>query len=360
MPEPGPASSADALADHLILLAPSGNRVYAAEAGRLAAAELSILLGAGADAAVETETLAGVEYLRLPVARLDSGTDTALGRLSGALAAFRREGGWLHPAPLPQLDWFADDLVGIPKYPGKTNEQFTRLLVNVTAASATRELGAEAVILDPLCGRGTTLSTGWTLGFDVAGVEVDRAAVEAYDAFLRGYLRRKRIRHHAEFTPVRREGRSLGRRLYVTATPDPERRPLALTVFTGDTRQSSALFGRRRFDLVVADLPYGIVHTSRNLERRDDQRVVDLVTEAVPVWAGQLKRGGALGLSWNTYTMNRERLARIVTEAGLRVCDSGPYRELGHRVDAAIHRDVLVAVSYESKGNESEGAATAQ
>lgn len=331
--------------DHLILLAPSGNRVYAAEADRLAAAELSIMLDPSGGTAVETATLAGVAYLRLSRSELDAEAHAALGRLSSALAAFCREDQCLHPVPLERADRFADDLVGIPKYSGKTNEQFTRLLVNVTAAAAERRLDDSTVILDPLCGRGTTLSTGWTLGFDVAGVEADRAAVEAYDAFLRGYLRRKRIKHSADFTAVRREGRSLGRRLEVTATPDPDRPPLTLTVFTGDTRQSAALFGRRRFDLVVADLPYGIVHTSRNAERRDDQRLADLVREAVPVWAGQLKRGGAMGLSWNTYTLTRERLTQIVTDAGLRVCDSGPYLRLGHRVDAAIQRDVLVAVS---------------
>ena len=328
-----------------MLLAPSSNRVYAAEANQLAAAELSIMLGPSElSEEIQSENLAGVDYLRLPHAGLDAGTVTVLGRLSATLAVFRRAGDGLYPVPVRPPDWFDDDLVGIPKYPGKTNEQFTRLLVNVTAASATRELGADAVILDPLCGRGTTLSTGWTLGYDVAGVEADRTAVEAYDAFLRGYLRRKRIKHHAEFVPVRREGRSLGRRLSVTATPEAARRPLSLTVFTGDTRQSAALFGRRRFDLVIADLPYGIVHGNREA-RGQDRRVVDLVEEALPVWAGQLKRGGALGLSWNTYTMTRDRLSRIATEAGLRVCTGASYLRLGHRVDASIHRDVLVAVN---------------
>ena len=339
-----------------MLLAPSSNRVYAAEANQLAAAELSIMLARAAATAVEVEveieTLAGVSYLRLPVADLDDNTGTALARLSGALAVFRRAGGCLHPVAIPSVDRFDDDLVGIPKYPGKTNEQFTRLLVNVTGASATRELAEDAVILDPLCGRGTTLSTGWTLGYDVAGVDADLAAVEAYDAFLRGYLRRKRIKHHAEFAPVRREGRSLGRRLSVTATPDVARRPLSLTVFTGDTRQSAALFGRRRFDLVVADLPYGIVHRGRARDhsagRRDASPIADLVEEALPIWARQLKSGGALGLSWNTYTLTRDRLARLVADVGLRVCDGGAYLRLGHRVDASIHRDVLVAVRDEN------------
>ena len=37
--------------------------------------------------------------------------------------------------PLAREDRFDDDLLTIPKYPGKTNEQFTRLLLNVTLAS---------------------------------------------------------------------------------------------------------------------------------------------------------------------------------------------------------------------------------
>ena len=41
------------MADHLILLAPSANRVYAFEANRLVAAELKIMLGADDRPAIE-------------------------------------------------------------------------------------------------------------------------------------------------------------------------------------------------------------------------------------------------------------------------------------------------------------------
>ena len=153
---------------------------------------------------------------------------------------------------MPRPDLFDDDLVTIPKYPGKTNEQFTRLLINVTLASMTRLPSGPLTILDPLCGRGTTLSTGLTLGHDVAGVDADLKALEAYAAYLRTYLRRKRLKHSAELSPVRREGRSIGRRLDVEIRPERGERPLSLTVFSGDTRQSAALFGKRRFDAVIA------------------------------------------------------------------------------------------------------------
>jgi tRNA G10 N-methylase Trm11 len=241
-------------------------------------------------------------------------------------------------------DRFDDDLVTIPKYPGKTNEQFTRLLTNVTLASATRTGEGHRAVLDPMCGRGTTLSTALILGHDAAGVESDLKAVEAYTAFLKTYLRRKRLKHTIDLTPVRREGKSLGRRLDLAVTPERGGRTQNLSVFSGDTRQSAALYGKRRFDAVVTDAPYGIVHGSQPLSGKRDRSAAALLGEALGVWAGQLKTGGALGLSWNTYGLTRERLNTLATEVGLRPLDSGPYLGFGHRVDSSIHRDVFVAV----------------
>jgi hypothetical protein len=331
------------VADHLVLLAPSSNRVYAGSADALVAAELRILLAADAGTTVEPVEVAGVGYLRLEVDQLDARTADALGRLSATFAVFRREEGLLRPVPLERPDRFDDDLITIPKYPGKTNEQFTRLLVNVTLASSTRSSEAALSILDPMCGRGTTLSTALTLGHDAAGVESDLKAVEAYAAFLRTYLRRKRLKHTADVAPVRREGKTLGRRLDVTVTPQGGGQARTLTVFTGDTRQSALLYGKRRFDAVVLDAPYGVVHASQNDGGRH-RSAGTLLAEALPVWAGQLKHGGALGLAWNTYGLAREALTDLAVQAGLRPLDGAPYLAFGHRVDSSIHRDVFVAV----------------
>ena len=113
---------------------------------------------------------------------------------------------------------------------------------------------------------------------------------------------------------MRREGRSIGRRLDVEIRPEHGERALSLTAFSGDTRQSAALFGKRRFDAVIADAPYGVVHGSRTDVRgaagKRDRSVAGLIGEALQVWAGQLKSGGALGLSWNTHGLARERLHR--------------------------------------------------
>ncbi|HET8915685.1 MAG TPA: site-specific DNA-methyltransferase, partial [Propionibacteriaceae bacterium] len=69
-----------------------------------------------------------------------------------------------------------------------------------------------------------------------------------------------------------------------------------------------------------------------------------LISEALPVWAGQLKTGGAVGLSWNAIGLRRAQLLEFLAGAGLEPLDFGPYREFEHRVDASIRRDIVVAV----------------
>ena len=322
----------------LMLIAPSLNRVYAGEAPRLAAAELAVTAGVE----VEPVVIAGVDYLRLEADAAETLLRTVASQ-SARLGLYEEVSGLLRPIELPSVDVLDEDLVTIPKYPGKTNEQLTRLLLNVTLSQVTLPPG-QRTILDPLCGRATTLLQAWRLGYDAAGVEADEKAVEAFAAYLKTYLRRKRLKHTAEMTPVRREGKSLGKRFDAEVSVDG--RSLSLGIFTGDTRQSVKLWGKRRFDAIVTDAPYGIVHGSVSDVRGGgrDRSASALLADAIPVWAGQLRAGGAIGMSWNTLGTTRERVAELLGATGMTVRDEGPWRRFSHRVDSSVHRDVIVAV----------------
>lgn len=328
---------------YLILRTPSANRVYAGEAGPLTAAELE--LTAPFASGIGQAEVAGIDYLAFEAEPPTAGQLEVLSRQSASFALFESQGELLRPVALPTPLKLDDDLVTIPKYQGKTNEQFTQLLLNVTLSAVTREPTGPRQILDPLAGRGTTLSTALLLGHDAFGVEGDAKAFQQLASFYTTYLRRKRIRHTAAVTPVRRDGTSVGKRF--DAELEAAGGTLRVTAFTGDTRTSAQLFGRKRFDAIVTDAPYGVIHGSttdvRGVSGRRDRSPAGLLREAIPVWAGQLMHGGALGLSWNTFGLARADLAGMLTDAGLVVREGGAWEHFSHRVDSAIHRDLIVA-----------------
>jgi len=363
------------LPTYALLLRPSANRVYADAATALMRAELGVLdmtvcegrLGSGAgttgsERGIATEVIGGLEYLTFEVADPAglSGRDVAfLGTLSAAYALFERVGGLLRPVETPSPDRFDDDLVTIPKYAGKTNEQFTKLLLNVTIWSSARGaamLDRRLHVFDPLCGRGTTLNQAMLYGYDASGMDIDGKDFDAYAAFLRTYLRRKRLKHTAEVTPIRRDRAQVGRRLAVTVGRDKREvrtgEGVSVTVVNADATKARDFFRPRSVDVVVTDAPYGVQHGSRagggaepSRRRGGDLRrgPLELLRAALPGWAEILRPGGALGLSWNTHVAGRDDVASAVESAGLDVCTAAPYTGLRHRVDQAIDRDVVVA-----------------
>lgn len=338
---------------YAMLLMPSANRVYSQDAPRMTAAEIGVfadrLLDGGVEG-LEPAVIAGVPYLAFEARGLSDRDLRCLANLSAVFALFKVRGDLLEPVPLRRLDRYDDDLVTILKYTGKTNEQFTRLLLNVTAAAAfgpDRILDGTLKVLDPMAGRGTTLNQAAMYGWDASGVEIDKRDFEAYTAFLQRWLKTKALKHKAEQSRLRREGRSLGQRFKVefAATKEAYRAGRVQTVelVNADTLDSAKVFRRRSFDLVVADAPYGVRHTAVNASRALSRSPGELLEAAIPEWAELLRSGGAMGISWNTLVLPRAGLEGMLADAGLDVVDAEPYRGFAHRVDQAIDRDLVVA-----------------
>src|SRR5205814_8129361 len=135
-----------------------------------------------------------------------------------------------------------------------------RLLLNVTllaSAAAPAMLARRLTVLDPLCGRGTTLNQALMYGYDAVGIEREGKDVDAYSAFLRTYLKRKRLKHHAELNPVRRERKLVARR-FEAAVGGAQ----TVTVFHADTADARQFLKAGCADVIVADAPYGVAHGS--------------------------------------------------------------------------------------------------
>ncbi len=335
------------MARYAVLVAPSANRVYTQSAVGLTAAELAVFseraLGGRLEPAEQVE-LGGRPYLSFEVEEGVLGAEElgVLANLSSAYAIFEIvEGGLLRPLGEPALDRFDDDLITIQKYAGKTNENFTKLLLNVTALAtswADQLLTRRFVVLDPVAGRGTTLNQALMYGWDAVGIELDGKDVEAYSAFLKTWLKNKRLKHTTEMAPLRREGKRIGRR-FDARIGDVREQPQHLTLFEADTTQTRGLLKGNSVDLVVADLPYGVVHGSRSAKGLA-RGPLELLEEALPGWLSLLRPGGAVGVSWNTHVAPREDALDLLEEHGLEAVD---YEGFEHRVDQAINRDILVA-----------------
>ncbi|GAA3603041.1 SAM-dependent methyltransferase [Nonomuraea rosea] len=332
---------------YALLILPAFNRVYGESSVRLTKSELAVFsaraLGQKALDSEET-VIGGVPYVTFetpePLAQPDI---SLLSNLSSVYAIFGVEGDLLRPLTMTSLDRLSSDLITIQKYAGKTNEHFTKLLLNVTVLAGGKGLGERLSVFDPLCGRGTTLNQALMYGYDAYGLDVDGKDFDAYSTFIKTWLRNKRFKHTAETVPIRRERALVGRRLNVTFGLSKESVKSGdvqhLTVVSADTLKSREFFKPRSFDVLVTDAPYGVQHGSKGgagLSRSP----LELLRQAVPGWAELLRPGGAMGIAWNTYGGKSSELAQILTAAGLEVLD---YPDFEHWVDQAIVRDIIVA-----------------
>jgi SAM-dependent methyltransferase len=338
-----------------LLVSPSANRVYARTASALTVAEVGVLAETvlpGRLADPRIEEIAGIGYVTF-AGDLDDAARAQVANVSTALALFEREGDLLRPVVLRRLDCLDDDLLTILKYQGKTNELFTKLLLNVTvlaSGSAGRMLSDRLHVLDPLCGRGTTLNQALMYGWHAAGVDVDERDVEAYAAFLPRWLKDKRLKHTAGTSRLRRDGRTLGRRFDAELAVDKAAwaagDTMTVSVAQADTLETPTIFRSGSVDVVVTDAPYGVQHGSRSggaLHRSP----LDLLAAAVPGWATVLRPGGAIGIAVNVRTSPRADTCALLADSGLEPVDTPAYRGFEHRVDQAIERDIVVATKPE-------------
>src|SRR5438105_1159409 len=339
---------------YALLLRPATNRLYSKGAAALNTAELAVLnerVLNGSLQGVEPTVIGGVDYVRFEAdGTLSDDAVAHLGNLSSAYALFEvADDTRLVPVTLTPVAHLDDDLLTIQRYKGKTNEQFTKLLFNVTLAASDHASDWPARrlrVLDPVCGRGTSLNQGLVYGFDVDGIEIDRAAYDAYRTFFVTWLTDKRYKHQVHTMPLRRDGKIVGRRLEVVFARDKDEYKAddvqRVRLVNDDTTHAGEHYRKPVFDAVIAHLPYGVQHASRARADARTRRPDELLDAALDGWIGAMKPGAAMGLSWNTKVLARDELVDLLVRHGLapRTGDAS----FEHRVDHAITRDLVVAV----------------
>ncbi len=300
--------------------------MYAQAAPALGAAEIAICVPSARN--VQAESIVGVDYLTFESENLDF---AAVARLSILLALFERRGDALVPVELPPVNRYDDDLLTIQRYTGKTNELFTKLLVNVTVPD-----GGPITVLDPMAGRGTTLHQAVTYGWTAIGVEIDKKDCEAYRTFFGTWLKNKRLPHKAKTEK---------QRWSVEFAPDRAAfdagHGRTATMINADSRGLDAHVKKNSVEAIVTDLPYGVRHGSEGARR--ERSPLSLVDASLDSWTRVLRPGGAIGVAFNTFTCSRADLVGLFESYDLEVADHGPYLQLAHRVDQSINRDIVVS-----------------
>lgn len=329
------------MADYVLLPHPGHGRIYLSGAFSAAAAELSALVP---EAAVGETVLCGAPAYALSLPRpLTEPQLRALGASSLFYALFQREGALLLPVEPPEWRAMPDGLNAILKYPGKTNERFTRLLVHLAAAAAAR-LRPVPTLLDPMCGQGTTLFEAAIRGWNAIGVETLEQPLHKGRVYFESYLKTGRYKHRLREEPIVREGRRLGRFVQADYAPTKDAWQTEDTRFVrfvrGDAAQCGLLLPRGCAELLACDLPYGVQHGAAGREglRRD---AASLTAQCAPGWFSVLRPGSGLALAYNCHTTRRDALAQALAQVGFAVLP--PISGLAHRVDQAILRDVIQA-----------------
>lgn len=343
---------------YAILQDPGHNRVYYNLSGDLALAELRI-------AAQRLETpcekieiihIENIRYISLSaVPPLTDKDLQIIARLSFIWAIFEmgtiKDKTCLIPIQKFNYEYLDSKISSLLKYKGKTNEIFTKMMINVALLSSNFDHSQKIELLDPVAGKGTTLFEGVVYGFNTYGIETQGKSTHEANLFFKKYLETERLKHISETRRV--AGKSKADAVFIQEfeyaltkeefKDEDSRKKLGM--ITGNSQDAAKYFKRNQFHLIVGDLPYGIAHGNTAGKQRDNftRDPSELITSCLPGWHYVLKKGGTLVLAWNTRVASRQKITPLFEESGFEVLYDSPYDGFQHRVDQSIHRDIIVA-----------------
>lgn len=344
--------------NYLILQHPGHNRVYYNAADKLALAELKIACSRFSVSCTEIKIreIEGVRYLEFSTTD-DLGIDdlNLLSKLSFVFALFRLEiiNGkvFLSPIQKTKYEYLNPKISTLLKYQGKTNELFTKMMLNVALLSSDFDYSDKITMLDPVAGKGTTLFEAAVYGMNSYGIEVENKLVLETGIFFKKYLERERLKHLSSKRQVSGSGKADAVNMlffeYAKSkqdfkSPDAVKN---LGLVEGNSKNAFNYFKQEKFHVIVGDLPYGIVHGNKGKNNGSSitRNPSELLDECLPQWHKVLKSGGTVVMAWNSFLVSRLKLGEKFVQHQFDVLIQSPYDEFEHMVDKSIKRDIIVA-----------------
>ena len=316
-----------------LLISPRAKNAYFNDYIEVAKAELAWLLP---NESVEYSKVAEMDFLLLTVSE---DVLPLLARLSCVYGIFERVGEESSEQLLPlatSTDFELDeDFIFGAKFKGKTNETLTQMLINVGLASIEYDDISKVKLLDPMCGRATTLLWAMRYGMSSKGIEQDSKALVDIEQNVKKWCKIHKQKHQFKNGFV---GGASGKKSKSKQGKDKfidfSANDVTMRVITGDSIETASILKADKFDLIVSDIPYGIQHFTTDKTRNP----LAVLQECVQGWGAVLKKNGVVVLSFNSYIPKRIELISAFEDHGFEaLAFSAP-----HRMSESIVRDVVV------------------
>lgn len=303
-----------------LLINPEVKSAYFSEYIKVALEELRICLPE-----VETshEKIGPLDFIKLECSEEELLT---LGQLSFFWGAFKSQENALIPLEHEPKYFLSEKFVFGSKFKGKTNELLTKLLINVS-----RNLSANPKnpkILDPMCGRATTLMWAMRLGLESKGIEVDPKAPDDITQIAK------------KWNTVESAGLKFSKGFVGKKTKTAEGKFLEISsthaktkIITGHSTNANKLLNEEKFDCIISDIPYGVGHKSA----RGSRNPLEEIHTSIDGWKECLKPGGVITIAFNSYIPTKHDLIQCFKEHGFYPVDM----DMSHRMSESIVRDVV-------------------
>lgn len=341
---------------YLILQYPGHSWVYYINSDKLAIAELTLALEKASISfnSIQVETIQNVRYLSFETEKILKNADLdILSRLSFVFAIFEQvkleDSTYLKPLEKINYEFLDSKVSSLLKYHGKTNELFTKLMINVALLTSDFSYNDDIKLLDPVCGRGTTLFEASIFGFDAYGIEIDSKHVHETSIFFKKYLETERLKHASGKRQIYGDNKSkkifVHEFEYALSKEDFkfQNKRKEVAIVNGSSKDAYKYFKKPMFHLIVGDLPYGVVHGSTDDVRGFTRNPSELIEDSLSEWIKVLLKGGTIVLAWNTFLVSFDKLSQMFESFGFSVLSQAPYDQFEHMVDKSIKRNIIVA-----------------
>ena len=343
---------------YLLLQNPGHNRVYYNLADKLALAELTVASSRFSVAcqAIEIVQVEGIRYLSIETESAIKESDLEIiSRLSFVFAIYQLEevNGQQYLKPIQRVNYeFLDSKISsLLKYRGKTNELFTKMMLNVALLSSKFSYSDPIQLLDPVAGKGTTLFEAAIYGYDTYGIEIEPKPVHELVVFFKKFLEEERFKHTLNKRQISGQKKSDATHIqefdFARSKADFKsgKEVKKLAIVGGNSDSAAQYFKGEKFHLIVGDLPYGIQHGNNSDKKAvtGSRNPSELLAECLPGWHQVLKKGGIVVMAWNSFLVSRQKLSEVFTDLQFEILSQEPYSDFEHMVDRSIKRDIVVA-----------------